>query len=197
MMTSRTEYRLLHRQDNADQRLTAIGCRLGLVPQEQLEAVQAKYAAVARECKRLEHTGAAPSPELDAFLISYGETSAANGARLSDLLRRPPITYDALAPFDPDRPELSKPVREAVEISIKYQGYIDRQLRQVEEMKKLESCRLSDQIDYAAIEGLRLEARQKLSRIRPKNLGQASRVSGVSPADVAVLMVYLKQNGGV
>ena len=197
MMTSRTEYRLLHRQDNADQRLTEIGCRLGLVPPEQLETVREKYAAVERECRRLEHTGAAPSPELDAFLARYGETSVANGARLSDLLRRPPISYEALAPFDPARPELPKPVREAVEISIKYQGYIDRQLRQVEEMKKLEDRRLPDAIDYTAIEGLRLEARQKLSRIRPKNLGQASRVSGVSPADVAVLMVYLKQNGGV
>ena len=196
MMTSRTEYRLLHRQDNADQRLTEIGCRLGLVPPEQLEAVREKYAAVERECKRLEHTGAAPSPELDAFLARYGETSVANGARLADLLRRPPISYEALAPFDPDRPELPKPVREAVEISIKYQGYIDRQLRQVEEMKKLEDRRLPDTIDYTAIEGLRLEARQKLSRIRPKNLGQASRVSGVSPADVAVLMVYLKQGEG-
>ena len=196
MMTSRTEYRLLHRQDNADQRLTEIGCRLGLVPQEQLEAVRKKYAAVERECKRLEHTGAAPSPELDAFLAAYGESSVANGARLADLLRRPPISYEALAPFDPDRPELPKPVREAVEIAIKYQGYIDRQLRQVEEMKKLEDRRLPDTIDYTAIEGLRLEARQKLSRIRPKNLGQASRVSGVSPADVAVLMVYLKQREG-
>ena len=196
MMTSRTEYRLLHRQDNADQRLTEIGCRLGLVPPEQLEAVREKYAAVERECRRLEHTGAAPSPELDAFLARYGETSVANGARLADLLRRPPISYEALAPFDPDRPELPKPVREAVEIAIKYQGYIDRQLRQVEEMKKLEDRRLPDTIDYTAIEGLRLEARQKLSRIRPKNLGQASRVSGVSPADVAVLMVYLKQREG-
>ena len=155
-----------------------------------------KYAAVERECRRLEHTGAAPSPELDAFLARYGETSVANGARLADLLRRPPISYEALAPFDPDRPELPKPVREAVEIAIKYQGYIDRQLRQVEEMKKLEDRRLPDTIDYTSIEGLRLEARQKLSRIRPKNLGQASRVSGVSPADVAVLMVYLKQREG-
>ena len=196
MMTSRTEYRLLHRQDNADQRLTEIGCRLGLVPPEQLEAVREKYAAVERECRRLGHTGAAPSPELDAFLARYGESSVANGARLADLLRRPPISYEALAPFDPDRPELPKPVREAVEIAIKYQGYIDRQLRQVEEMKKLEDRRLPDTIDYTAIEGLRLEARQKLSRIRPKNLGQASRVSGVSPADVAVLMVYLKQREG-
>ena len=197
MMTSRTEYRLLHRQDNADQRLTAIGCRLGLVPREQLEAVEAKYAAVDRECRRLEHTGAAPSPELDAFLSGYGEASVANGARLADLLRRPPVTYEALAPFDPDRPDLPAPVREAVEIAIKYQGYIERQLRQVAEMKKLEDRALPPDLDYDCIQGLRLEARQKLQAIRPRSLGQASRVSGVSPADVAVLMVYLKQNGGV
>ena len=130
---------------------------------------------------------------LDAFLARYGETSVANGARLADLLRRPPISYEALAHFDPDRPELPKPVREAVEIAIKYQGYIDRQNRQVEEMKKLESWPLPADTDYEAIQGLRLEARQKLQQIRPRNLGQASRVSGVSPADVAVLMVYLKQ----
>ena len=195
MMTSRTEYRLLHRQDNADQRLTAIGCRLGLVPREQLEAVEAKYAAVDRECRRLEHTGAAPSPELDAFLSGYGEAPVSNGARLADLLRRPPVTYDALAPFDPDRPDLPAPVREAVEIAIKYQGYIERQLRQVEEMRRLEGHALPSGLDYEGIQGLRLEARQKLQAIRPHNLGQASRVSGVSPADVAVLMVYLKQRG--
>ena len=195
MMTSRTEYRLLHRQDNADQRLTAIGCRLGLVPREQLEAVEAKYAAVDRECRRLEHTGAAPSPELDAFLSGYGEAPVSNGARLADLLRRPPVTYDALAPFDPDRPDLPAPVREAVEIAIKYQGYIERQLRQVEEMRRLEGHALPSSLDYEGIQGLRLEARQKLQAIRPHNLGQASRVSGVSPADVAVLMVYLKQRG--
>ena len=195
MMTSRTEYRLLHRQDNADQRLTAIGCRLGLVPREQLEAVEAKYAAVDRECRRLEHTGAAPSPELDAFLSGYGEAPVSNGARLADLLRRPHVTYDALAPFDPDRPDLPAPVREAVEIAIKYQGYIERQLRQVEEMRRLEGHALPSGLDYEGIQGLRLEARQKLQAIRPHNLGQASRVSGVSPADVAVLMVYLKQRG--
>ena len=125
-----------------------------------------------------------------------GRSAPAAPHLLRGLLRRPPISYEALAPFDPDRPELPKPVREAVEIAIKYQGYIDRQLRQVEEMKKLEDRRLPDTIDYTSIEGLRLEARQKLSRIRPKNLGQASRVSGVSPADVAVLMVYLKQREG-
>ena len=193
MMTSRTEYRLLHRQDNADQRLTPLGYALGLVPKEQLEAVQAKYAAVGREYKRLEHTGVAPSPALDDFLTGLGQASVQSGARLSDLLRRPPVSYEALAPFDPDRPELSPQVTQAVEIAIKYQGYIQRQLRQVEEMKKLEGWPMPEDTNYEAIQGLRLEARQKLQHIRPRNLGQASRVSGVSPADVAVLMVYLKQ----
>ena len=193
MMTSRTEYRLLHRQDNADQRLTPLGYELGLVPKEQLEAVQAKYAAVDRECKRLEHTGVAPSPALDAFLAERNQASVQNGARLADLLRRPPVSYESLAPFDPDRPDLSPEITQAVEIAVKYQGYIQRQLRQVEEMKKLESWPMPVDTDYEAIQGLRLEARQKLQQIRPRNLGQASRVSGVSPADVAVLMVYLKQ----
>ena len=193
MMTSRTEYRLLHRQDNADQRLTPLGYELGLVPKEQLEAVQAKYAAVDRECKRLEHTGVAPSPALDAFLTERNQAPVQNGARLADLLRRPPVSYESLAPFDPDRPDLSPEITQAVEIAVKYQGYIQRQLRQVEEMKKLESWPMPVDTDYEAIQGLRLEARQKLQQIRPRNLGQASRVSGVSPADVAVLMVYLKQ----
>ncbi len=193
MMTSRTEYRLLHRQDNADQRLTPIGYALGLVPKAQMEAVEEKYAAARRECSRLEHTGVAPSPELDAFLSAHGHPPAPNGVRLADLLRRPSIGYEELSPFDPQRPDLSTAVTETVEISIKYQGYIDRQLRQVEEMKKLERHPLPPDVDYASIQGLRLEARQKLAKIRPRSLGQASRVSGVSPADIAVLMVYLKQ----
>ncbi len=194
MMTSRTEYRLLHRQDNADQRLTAIGFQLGLVSEQQLQAVEEKYQAVERESKRLEHTGVAPSEPLEQFLQSHGETAVQNGARLADLLRRPTIHYNELAPFDPQRPNLSTAVGEAVEIKIKYQGYIDRQLRQVEEMQKLERTPLPENMDYGCIQGLRLEARQKLDQIRPQNLGQASRVSGVSPADIAVLMVYLKQN---
>ena len=193
MMTSRTEYRLLHRQDNADRRLTAHGHRLGLVSEEQMAAVEEKYAAVTREQNRLEHTGVAPSEELRAFLREHGESEAPSGARLADLLRRPTITYDELAPFDPDRPHLPPAVTQAVEIDTKYQGYIDRQLRQVAEMKKLEDRALPADLDYAAIAGLRLEARQKLNAARPLNLGQASRISGVSPADISVLMVYLSQ----
>ena len=196
MMTSRTEYRLLHRQDNADQRLTPVGYRLGLVPQAQYERVLAKYRAVDREVDRLEHTGTPPSPALDALLEERGEPPVKDGARLSDLLRRPRLTYADLAPFDPDRPALPGSVVREAEITVKYAGYISRQLRQVEEMKRLEDRLLPEQLDYLSIQGLRLEARQKLQAIRPRSLGQASRVSGVSPADVAVLMVYLKQNEG-
>ena len=191
MMTSRTEYRLLHRQDNADRRLTPIGRGLGLVSREQAEAVQVKYEAVDREAARLERAGTPPSAALDTLLAEKGEPPVRDGARLADLLRRPRITYEELAPFDPERPPLPREIVREVEITIKYQGYIDRQLRQVAEMKKLEARPLPPDLDYEAIGGLRLEARQKLAQIRPRNLGQASRVSGVSPADVAVLMVYL------
>jgi len=193
MMTSRTEYRLLHRQDNADQRFTPIGYGLGLVPRARYEAVQEKYRAAAAEAARLERTGTPPSAALDALLASKGEARVENGARLADLLRRPRIGYGDLAPFDPDRPALPAEVAREVEIAVKYEGYIARQLRQVEEMKRLEERELPPDLDYLSIAGLRLEARQKLHEIRPQNLGQAGRVSGVSPADIAVLMVYLKQ----
>ena len=192
MMTSRTEYRLLHRQDNADRRLVPVGYELGLVSREVYEAVQAKYAAVEREQRRLEHAGAAPGAALSALLAAHGQPEAPNGVRLADLLRRPGVTYEELAPLDPERPELTAEQRQAVEIAVKYDGYIQRQLRQVEEMRRLEDYPMPKDMDYRAITGLRLEARQKLEEIRPLNLGQASRVSGVSPADVAVLMVYLK-----
>ena len=193
MMTSRTEYRLLHRQDNADQRLCPVGHAVGLVSEERYRRVLEKYSAVEKERKRLEHTGAAPSPALDAMLAGHGEPPAPNGARLADLLRRPRIGYGDLAPFDPERPSLPEATAEAVEIAVKYQGYIDKQLRQVEEMRKLEGRPLPPDLDYEHMEGLRLEARQKLQRIRPLNLGQASRISGVSPADLAVLLVALER----
>ena len=191
MMTSRTEYRLIHRQDNADQRLCHLGYRVGLVSEERMQAVEAKYAAVEREAKRLEHTGAAPSPQLDEMLAARGEPPCPHGARLADLLRRPRVTYTDLTPFDPDRPEISTEVAQQVEISVKYQGYIERQKRQVAEMAKLESRAIPPNTDYNAIQGLRLEARQKLSDIQPLNLGQAGRISGVSPADLAALMIWL------
>ena len=193
MMTSRTEYRLIHRQDNADRRLAAYGHRVGLVSAERLAQVEEKYAAVDREIKRLEHTGAPPSPALDRLLEGRGEPPCPHGARLIDLLRRPRLDYAALAPFDPERPALPPEIREQVEISVKYQGYIDRQNRQVEELRRLEGRALPPDMDYLSIQGLRLEARQKLDKIRPLNLGQASRVSGVSPADVTALMIYLER----
>ena len=178
MMTSRTEYRLLQRQDNADRRLSHIGHEVGLVSEEEYRRVLDKYAAVDAEVKRLERTGCP-------------------GGHLADLLRRPENTYESLRELDPGRPELPAAVTEAVEIEIKYAGYIRRQEKQVEEMKKLESRPLPGDLDYLSMQGLRLEARQKLDRIRPENLGQASRVSGVSPADVAALMVYLEKGGKV
>ena len=194
MMTSRTEYRLLHRQDNADERFAAVGRALGLVSEERFQAVEEKYAAVAAEARRLETAGVSPSPALDALLAEKGEPPAPNGARLADLLRRPRISYADLSPFDPQRPALDDEVKGQVEITVKYQGYIDRQLRQVEEMRRLESRPLPHDLDYSSLTGLRLEAREKLSRIRPLNLGQASRISGVSPADIAVLMVALERS---
>lgn len=194
MMTSRTEYRLLHRQDNADQRLSGIGHRIGLVSDDVFRKVEEKYAAVDREQERLEHTGTSATPELAALLEARSEQPPKSGsAKLADLLRRPRISYADLAPFDPQRPALEKAVTEEVEIAMKYQGYIARQLRQVEEFRRLEARTLPEEIDYAGLSGLRLEAREKLERIRPMNLGQASRISGVSPADVAALMIWLEK----
>lgn len=194
MMTSRTEYRLLHRQDNADRRLCGIGHAVGLVSDARYARVTEKYDAVEREIRRLERAGLSPTPALDSLLAARGEPPAKNGVLLADLLRRPRIGYAELAPFDPDRPELSTAVAESVEISVKYAGYIARQTRQVEEMRRLEDRALPPDLDYAALAGLRLEARQKLARIRPLNLGQASRISGVSPADIAVLMISLERD---
>ena len=174
MMTSRTEYRLLHRQDNADRRLCPVGHAIGLVSDQRYQKVLDKYAAVDQEIRRLEHTG---TPD----------------GRLVDLLRRPENTYEGLAAVDRGRPDLPPDVTEAVEIAVKYQGYIDRQLRQVEEQRKMEDRPLPPDLDYLSMAGLRLEARQKLDKIRPLSLGQASRISGVSPADIAVLMLQLEK----
>ena len=193
IMTSRSEYRLLHRQDNADQRLTAIGAQVGLVSEERLRQVEEKYQQVNREMQRLESCGTPASEALNALLESRSEPPVANSARLADLLRRPQITYADLAPFDPERPALPPAVTEAVQIQIKYAGYLARQEKQIEAFKKEESRALPPDIDYDAISGLRLEARQKLSQIRPVSIGQAGRISGVSPADIAVLLIYLEQ----
>lgn len=194
IMTSRTEYRLIHRQDNADLRLCPVGHAIGLISDERYARVREKYAAVEREQRRLESAGLFPTSELDRLLSDKGQPPAKNGVRLADLLRRPGITYADLTPFDPERPGLPTAVTESVEISIKYAGYIARQTRQVEEMRRLEGRSLPADLDYSGLGGLRLEARQKLSRIKPLNLGQASRISGVSPADVAVLMIYLERS---
>ena len=176
MMTSRTEYRLLQRQDNADRRLAHIGHAVGLVSDEAYQKVLGKYAAVDAEIARLEKT---PCP----------------GGRLADLLRRPENSYESIAPLDSGRPPLPRPVWEAAEIEIKYAGYIRRQEKQVEEMKKLDRRPLPQELDYLSMQRLRLAARQKLDRLRPVSLGQASRISGVSPADVAALMIYLERDG--
>ena len=196
MMTSRSEYRLLLRQDNADRRLCAIGHRIGLVSAERLRAVEEKYAAVEQEVKRLTHTGVAGSDALNALLVQRGTAPVADGARLIDLLRRPQVSYDDLRPFDPGAPVLDKAAREQVEITVKYEGYIRRQQRQVEEFEQLEKHALPDDMDYSDIQGLRLEAREKLSAVRPLNLGQASRISGVSPADIGALMIWLQSRRG-
>ena len=193
IMTSRSEYRLLHRQDNADQRLCAIGAKVGLVPPERLRQVEEKYEAVNREVRRLEGNGVPASKELNEMLAAKGTAVVENSARLADLLRRPQITYEDIAPFDASRPELPEAVTAEVEIQIKYAGYLARQEKQVAEFKKEESRLLPPDIDYAAIGGLRLEARQKLAAIRPMSIGQAGRISGVSPADIAVLLIWLEQ----
>ena len=193
IMTSRSEYRILHRQDNADQRLTAIGAAIGLVPQQRAQQVEEKYEAVRREKNRLEATGVAASEALNEMLERRSSTPVANSARLADLLRRPEIRYSDLLPFDPGNPGLPQAVTEEVEIQVKYAGYLLRQERQVEEFKKEESRLLPPDMDYGSIKGLRLEAQQKLDAIRPLSIGQAGRISGVSPADIAVLLIYLEQ----
>ena len=192
MMTSRSEYRLLHRQDNADERLSEIGLRIGLVPQQRYDAVIEKYKMVEKEIYRLEHSGLAPSEELNALLRSRDTAEITSGVSLADLIRRPQLSYEYLATFDENRPELPKPVCYQAEIRLKYDGYIKRQLKQVEEFARMEKHLLPDDIDYDEVMGLRLEAREKLKKIRPRSFGQASRISGVSPADISVLMVYLE-----
>ena len=194
IMTSRSEYRLLHRQDNADQRLTAIGAGVGLVPPERLAQVEEKYEAVRREIARLEGCGVPASKELNDMLALRDSAPVTNSARLADLLRRPQVTYEDIAPFDPDRPDLSDAVTQEVQIQVKYAGYLARQEKQVEAFRKEEQTLLPEAIDYSAIAGLRLEAQEKLQAIRPVSIGQAGRISGVSPADIAVLLIWLEQN---
>jgi len=193
MMTSRSEYRLIHRQDNADIRLTHIGRRIGLVSEARYQAVLEKYASVESELERLENTHLAPTEALNEMLISLCTSPPLSGVSLADLLRRPQVGYADLAPFDPERPELPKSVCEQVEIALKYYGYIDRQLKQVEDFKRMEARKLPPDMDYMSFIGLRIEARQKLDKIRPLSMGQASRISGVSPADIAALMIHIEK----
>ncbi len=194
MMTSRSEYRLLLRQDNADLRLTPLGYEIGLISEERYQAFLEKKKQIEEEITRLGKVSLSPTKELQDYLEAVGSTPLQSGIRASELLKRPQVEYIALAPFDKERPELPKEVWEQAEISIKYEGYINRQLSQAEQLKKLEAKKLPKDIDYLNFDGLRLEARQKLDKIRPESLGQASRISGVSPADIAVLMIYLKTN---
>lgn len=191
MMTSRSEYRLLLRQDNADQRLTPLGHELGLINEERWQAYQDKQQQIAQEKKRIEKLTFGPSEALNRMLVEKGTAALETGVHASDLIRRPQLTYQDLAPFDTERPPLADEVTEQVEIQIKYEGYIQKQLMQVEQMRKLESRLLPEDICYEQVIGLRLEAIEKLQRVRPYNIGQASRISGVSPADISVLLIYL------
>jgi len=194
MMTSRAEYRLLLRQDNADLRLTPIGYAIGLISDERYRRFEEKRNQIAEEIERVEKTVIAPRENVNRFLESRKSTPIKSGVKLAELLRRPELSYDDLAEIDEGRPALSRAVREQVEISVKYEGYIKRQMQQVEQFKKLENRRLPKDIDYMAIEGMRIEARQKLDKIRPDSVGQASRITGVSPADINVLLIYLEQS---
>ena len=193
MMTSRTEYRLLHRQDNADIRMSHFGKRVGLVSDERHGRVLEKYRLADDEVKRLETTFIPPSNALAALLESHDMPGAAAGVSLASLLRRPGFHYKDVVPFDRDAPELPDDVRGQAEIMIKYEGYIQRQQRQLEELLRMENRVIPEDIDYGSLLGLRIEARQKLNAVRPRNLGQATRISGVSPADAAALMIYLSK----
>lgn len=192
MMTSRAEYRLLLRQDNADLRLREKGYQVGLVTQEQYDYIQWKKEKIEEETQRMEHVHVGAVKEVQELLQQYGSTPLRNGISLGDLIRRPELSYDIVAPLDKKRPELPYDVREQININIKYDGYIRRQLKQVEGFKKLENKKLPKDIDYDAISGLRIEAKQKLNAYRPISIGQASRIAGVSPADISVLLVYME-----
>ncbi len=198
MMTSRSEFRLVLRQDNADERLTPIGHQIGLIDDARYQALLQKLDQIKAERERIEHTNIAPSEELNRLLEEKGTALMHTGCKLADLVRRPQLGYDELAPFDPERPALPRAVTEQVEIQTKYEGYIHKQMLEVAEMRRLEAKKLPGNIDYDRIDGLRLEAREKLTRVQPENIGQASRISGVNPADISALLIYLEvlQNEG-
>ncbi len=192
MMTSRSEYRLILREDNAHLRLTELGYQIGLISEERYQKLQDKIRLIEEETQRIEKVSIAPSEELNKILEEAGTAPLVTGCRMSELLKRPQLSYKLLAPFDKNRPELSKEIFEQVEINLKYAGYIKRQLAQVQELKRLEVKKIPEDIDYSKITNLRLEAIEKLKKIRPETIGQASRISGVSPADIAVLLIYLR-----
>ena len=191
MMTSRSEYRLVLRQDNADERLTPYGRELGLISDDRWAKFQNKQELKKQERARADQTVFSPTEELNAILVSRGTSPVTTGVRLTDLLRRPELSYADLAPIDVQRPDLPAAVFENVEIEIKYEGYIKRQKADIAEMRRLEEKTLPRDIDYQQIVGLRTEAQEKLQKIRPMNVGQASRISGVSPADISVLLIYM------
>ena len=195
MMTSRAEYRLLLRQDNADLRLTAIGHEVGLIDEKRYQNLLKKEEQIAQEIDRVNHTNVGTSEKVQQLLDSYGSTRLTSGTTLAELIRRPELSYDKLKEIDKDRPDLPWDVAEQVNINIKYEGYIKRQMKQVEQFKKMENRKIPENIDYNEIQSLRIEAKQKLSQIRPASIGQASRISGVSPADISVLLVYLSAAG--
>ena len=192
MMTSRAEYRLILRQDNADIRLTKYGYRVGLISEERMNRLTRKIQLIDEEIERVKSVNIGTGSEVQKVLTDNGSTELTTGATLAELIRRPELSYDVLAPIDKHRPELPYDVCEQVNINLKYEGYIDRQLRQVEHFKKLENKLIPDSLDYLEISGLRKEAMQKLDKFRPRSIGQASRISGVSPADISVLLVYLE-----
>ncbi len=194
MMTSRSEYRLILRQDNADLRLTKKGYEIGLISEERYKAFLEKKEMIDREVERLSGIVFPPSAQVNEYLESVGSTTVSTGVRASDMLKRPEVTYEGMSILDKDRPDLPADVKEQVEITLKYEGYINRQIAQANQFKRMENKKIPENIDYSGISGLRIEARQKLEKLRPSSIGQASRISGVSPADVAVLVVYLKQN---
>ena len=193
MMTSRAEYRLLLRQDNADLRLTKIGYEVGLISKERYESLLQKEAQIEEEIKRLKSKTIGGRKEVNDFLTENGSTALLGAVTLADLIKRPELSYEILAAIDDERPELSEAVGEQVNINIKYEGYIERENRQVEQFKKMENRLIPEDIEYENIDNIRLEARQKLAEIRPLSVGQASRISGVSPSDIAVLLVYIEQ----
>lgn len=194
MMTSRAEYRLLLRQDNADIRLRRIGYEAGLISDEQINALNDKEEQIRTEIERLKNTYVGPSKELEEIFNSVGSEPITNGMSMADLIKRPELDYDILALIDPERPELREDIRFQVNVQIKYDGYIARQLKQVEAFKKLEKRLIPEDFDYKSVYGLRIEAVQKLDKYRPVSIGQAGRISGVSPADISVLLIALEQH---